>query len=219
MGACHYYVETDGQVYLVRRGERWALPRWREEIPFEIRPDRRFVVAGQEVLFCIPILDHHPHDWHHKDEIPGLDEVEPLVRQAVHLTLPRVVAEAVITRDDQLLLVMPSRGFNAGRWTLPGGFVAYGESPVASAGREVAEEVGVPCRVGECLGVETFLGRGSCYTWHMFFYRAELESERFRPAPDEIQEVRWFPLEQATHLLRGVMRRKIEELWDRLHSR
>jgi NADH pyrophosphatase NudC (nudix superfamily) len=46
----------------------------------------------------------------------------------------------------------------------------------------------------------------------MFFYEVELLSEEFRPAPDEIEEVRWFPLEEAVKLLRGVKRKKLEEL-------
>jgi len=207
-----YYIETDGMVYLVKRGGRWTLPDSPDEVPFEFELKAGMNVLGREVLYCIPKLDYHPRDWHPKDEIPALEDVDPLVRMAVHHTLPRVVAEGVIIRGDQVLLVKPSRGFNAGEWTLPGGFVSYGESPARSVGREVEEEVGAPCRVGRLLGVESFLGEKSFYTWHMFFYEVELLSDELRPAPDEIEEVRWFPLEEAVRLLRGVKRRKLEEL-------
>lgn len=218
MGERCYYIETDGQVYLVKRDDRWRLPRAVEEIPFEIEPHERLIVNGCEILYCAPVLEGHPHEWHHKDEIPSLDEVEPLARQAVHYTLPRVVAEAIILRGDHVLLVMPSRGFNTDRWTLPGGFVAYGEAPAESVAREVREEVGVPCCVEACLGVETFVGRTSFYTWHMFFYRAQLLSEEFQPAPDEIKDVRWFPLSEAAGILHGAMRRKIEGIWSQKRS-
>ena len=170
------------------------------------------IVAGREVLYCEPMLDYHPREWHHKDEIPGKENVDPLVRQAVHHTLPRVVAEAVIRKQDQLLLVKPLRGFNAGQWTLPGGFVSYGEAPAQSVAREVGEEVGAPCRVGKLVGVETFLGKKSFYTWHMFFYEVELLGEEFHPAPDEIEEVRWFPFAEAIQALQGPKRQRIEEL-------
>lgn len=210
MSKCYYYIESDGMVYLVRPGERWTLPSDRDEIPFEFEAKAPMTVWDREVLYCVPRLDHHPRDWHHKDEIPGRDDVDPLVRSAVHHTLPRVVSEALIVKDDHILLVKPSRGFNRGQWTLPGGFVAYGESPAESVGREVEEEVGAPCRVKGLLDVESFLGKESHYTWHMFFYEAEVLSEEFHPAPDEIEEVRWTSLSEAIRLLKGVKRKALE---------
>ena len=212
MSERYYYIETDGMVYLVERGKRWTLPTLPEEIPFEFEPRESMIVAGQEVLYCQPMLDYHPREWHHKDEIPGKENVDPLVRQAVHHTLPRVVAEAIIRKEDRLLLVKPLRGFNAGQWTLPGGFVSYGEAPAQSVVREVGEEVGAPCRVGKLLGVDTFLGKKSFYTWHMFFYEVELLGEEFDPAPDEIEEVRWFPFAEAIESLQGPKRQSIEKI-------
>ncbi len=207
MGARRYYVEKDGMVYLVRGADgRWTLPADGDGIPFEVEPKARLIIRGQEVLYGVPRIEHYPRDWHHKDEIPGRDDVAPLVRLVVHHTLPRVVAEALIVREGSVLLVKPSRGFNKGLWTLPGGFVAYGESPAESVRREVEEEVGAPCRVGRLLGVESFVGRESFYTWHMFFYEAEVLSDDFSPAPDEIDEVRWVPLGEALQRLQGVKR-------------
>ena len=207
-----YYVETDGQVYLVQHDARWTLPTDADGLPFDVDSHGRMVIQGEDVVYCTPQLDTHPHEWHHKDDVPGMDDAEPIVREAVHYTLPRVVAEAVIERRGQLLLVKPSRGFNAGFWTLPGGFVSYAESPAESVAREVREEVGVDCRIGDCLGVETFMGRASFYTWHMFFYRAELDSDEFDPPADEIEEVRWFAVDEAVDALRGVMERKLKSL-------
>ncbi len=207
-----YYVETDGQIYLIQQNGRWTLPNDDDGLPFEVEPHGRMVVQGEDVVYCKPKLDEHPYEWHHKDAVPGMDDTEPIVREAVHYTLPRVVAEAVIARNGQLLLVKPSRGFNEGFWTLPGGFVSYAESPAESVAREVSEEVGVSCRIGECLGVETFMGRRSFSTWHMFFYRAHVDSDDFRPPADEIRDVQWFALEEAVEALRGVMERKLRSL-------
>lgn len=207
-----YYVETDGQIYLVQRDGHWTLPSDADGLPFEIESHGRMVIRGEDVVYGTPQLDKHPYEWHHKDDVPGMDDAEPIVREAVHYTLPRVVAEAVIERQGYLLLVKPSRGFNEGLWTLPGGFVSYGESPAESVAREVREEVGVDCEIGACLGVETFMGRRSFYTWHMFFYRAEVDSDDFRPPPDEIKDIGWFALADAVEALRGVMERKLRSL-------
>ena len=209
----YLYIETDGMLYLVKRGERWTLPREGERgaIPFELEPKATLRVQGHEVVYCVPRLGHHPRDWHPKDEIPGRDDVEPLVRMAVHHTLPRVVVEALIVKGESVLLVKPSRGFNRGTWTLPGGFVSYGESPQEAVAREVEEEVGVPCRVGKLLGVYSFVGKESSYTWHMFTYRVEVLEEEFHPAADEIEEVCWVPLKEALELVHGVKQKILRD--------
>lgn len=209
----YFYVETDGMVYLTKEQDRLVFPQERSQLPCEIEVVEHMQVAGQEVLYCKPLLDHHPRDWYHKDLIPGLDEAVPLVRLAVHTTLPRVVTEAVIQRDGELLLVKASRGFNAGQWTLPGGFVGYGETPEKATEREVREELGVPCRLGRFLGVESFFGKRSYSTWYMFFYEVTLDNEAFRPAPDEISEIDWFPLPEALTHLEGAKRTKILALY------
>jgi ADP-ribose pyrophosphatase YjhB (NUDIX family) len=209
----YLYIETDGMLYLVKKGERWTLPgeAERAEIPFEFERKAVLRVRGHEVVYCVPKLAHHPRDWHPKDEIPGRDDVEAWVRLAVHHTLPRVVVEALIVQDDRVLLVKPSRGFNRGTWTLPGGFVSYGESLPEAVRREVEEEVGAPCRVGKLLGVYSFLGKESHYTWHMFTYEVEVLAEEFRPAADEIEEVRWVPLPEALRRVHGIKQKILRD--------
>lgn len=210
----YYYIETDGMVYLLEDGERLCFPRSTEGLGFAVEPRWPMVIAGQEVLFCKPKIDYYPGDWWPKDEIPALDRADPLVRQAIHLSLPRLVAEGVIVEEGKVLLVKASRGFLKDQWNLPGGFVGYGESPPEAVAREVAEEVGAPCRVGRLLGVESFVGKKSYLHWHMFFYEVELLGREFTPAADEIVEVRWFPLAEAVKLLGDrVMSRKIRELF------
>ena len=67
--------------------------------------------------------------------------VEPGERAHVH---QRLAAYAVITRGDALLLTELSASVRgaAGRWTLPGGGLDPGESPVEALAREVWEETG-----------------------------------------------------------------------------
>lgn len=211
----YLYIETDGMLYLVKRGGRWTLPTTeeadRERFPFAFEPKAAMRVRSHEIVYCVPQLSHHPRDWHPKDEIPGREDVDPLVRLAVHHTLPRVVVEALIVKGDNVLLVKPSRGFNRGTWTLPGGFVSYGESLEEAVAREVEEEVGAPCRVRKLLGVYSFVGKESSYTWHMFTYEVEVLAEEFRPAADEIEEVRWVPLNEALQLVHGVKQKILRD--------
>jgi 8-oxo-dGTP diphosphatase len=88
----------------------------------------------------------------------GTVPVTPLVTEALTDHRPfrrqRVTAYGVIRRDDRLLLTRVSaRGFHTGQWNLPGGGVRHGESPADALVREVAEECGVACEVGELLDV------------------------------------------------------------------
>ncbi|MCW2792558.1 MAG: hydrolase [Nocardioides sp.] len=66
----------------------------------------------------------------------------------------RIAAYALVVRDGQVLLTRISeRGFHSGSWTLPGGGVDHGETPRVALEREVLEECGVPCTVGDLLDV------------------------------------------------------------------
>jgi len=214
-----YYIEIDGLVYLIREQGRLRFPRELGSLGFPVEPLHRMVIRGQEVWFSKPLLDSYPEGqpgWFHKDEIPLLDEADPLVRKAINLSLPRVVAEGVIIDKGKILLVRAKRGYLKEQWNLPGGFVGYGESPEEAVRREVEEEIGARCATGRLLGVESFLGESSYSHWLMFFYEMRLleQVEEFHPAADEIAEVRWFPLREAVELIGSpVMRKKIRELW------
>ena len=104
--------------------------------------------------------------WHPlADVYSGAVPTVPMVLESLAhhrpARLQRVAAYALVLRDDAVLLTRNSaRGPHPGTWTLPGGGVAHGESPVAAVAREVREETGLEPEVGAILGVhdEHFTG-------------------------------------------------------------
>lgn len=99
-----------------------------------------------------------------------------------------VVAGAVIS-DGVLLVAQRSRPPElAGRWELPGGKVAPGESEADALARELAEELGVAepdVRVGSRLGADVTLSA----TMTLRAYRVTLAGGQ--PRPLEHRALRW----------------------------
>jgi len=193
-----YYVESDGRIYLVQRGEVLDLP-FPDEIPFDVDPIAR-LHASEPVWFCAPRLERHPNEWPSKDDVPTIEDITPLVREAVHATMPRVVVEGVCLRDGRVLLVKGSRGLTVDRWTLPGGFLRFGESPRDGVLREVREEVGVDASVEELIDARSKLGQHTRLHWVMLFYRVRIDGVP-APNPDEIAEARFVEIAEARELV------------------
>lgn len=92
------------------------------------------------------------------DVLDGTLPVAPMVLEALADHRPfrhqRLGAYARIRRGDTVLLTRISgRGFHTGSWTLPGGGVDHGEPPRSALIREVREECGVECSVGDLVAV------------------------------------------------------------------
>ena len=89
-----------------------------------------------------------------QDVVDGRVPVVPVVLEAIADHRPfrhqRLGAYALAVRDDRVLLTrISARGFHTGSWTLPGGGVDHGEPPRSTVVREMREECGVDCAVGE----------------------------------------------------------------------
>ncbi len=192
------YVESDGRVFLVDRAGRLDLPEV-HEVPFDVERVAP-LACGDDVWFCVPHLDRHPREWHAKDDLPTTPSVSSLVRAAVHASMPRIVVEGVCIRDGRVLLVKGSRGLTEGRWTLPGGFLQFGESPEQGVLREIQEEVGVAGTVERFAGARSKLGSRSRLHWTMLFYRVAIDGTP-QPNPDEIAEARFVAIDEAASML------------------
>ncbi len=89
-----------------------------------------------------------------------------LVKEALAAYRPhhkqRVAAYALVVRDGSVLLTRNSpRGPHPGLWNLPGGGLEHGEAPRDAVVREVAEETGLTCEVGEIVTVDNAALRGT----------------------------------------------------------
>jgi 8-oxo-dGTP diphosphatase len=96
----------------------------------------------------------HPVSAVESGAVPVVATVTEALADHRPFRLQRVAAYALLRRDDRVLLTrLSGRAAHPGAWTLPGGGLDHGEAPVAALAREVAEECGVACEVGDLLGV------------------------------------------------------------------
>ena len=99
------------------------------------------------------------------------------------------VVAAVIEDDDAFLLTRRLQGTHLeGLWEFPGGKVDPGESHDAALRREVHEELGVPCDVGDL--VQSVSHAYPEKVVHLHFYRCRIEG---LPQPMLGQQMQWVP--------------------------
>lgn len=86
-----------------------------------------------------------------------------------------------------------------GDWTLPKGRLEPGERAEECARREVREETGLECRLGDEVASTSYedrFGRPK----RVRYWSMEVLGGSFAPN-DEVDEVRWLPVDQALALL------------------
>jgi 8-oxo-dGTP diphosphatase len=88
-----------------------------------------------------------------------------------------------------------------GDWSLPKGKCDPGESDIDCALREVEEETGLTCRLGDELPSTSYHdGKGRPKTVRYWAMEPEWGGAAFTPNA-EIDEIRWLPLPEAVKLL------------------
>jgi len=103
---------------------------------------------------------------------------------------PGRAAGGIVVRDGRVLVVHRPRYDD---WSLPKGKLRLGESWEAAALREVEEETGLACEIGELVGSTRYGLKEVRY----FLMTCTGEPQ----AQNEVDEVRWVPLAEAMALL------------------
>ena len=113
-------------------------------------------------------------------------------------TIPQVAVGAVVIDDDALLLIRRGREPGRGRWSIPGGRVERGETLAHAVVREVLEETGVDCVVGELIGWVERISDSHHYV--ILDFAAVPMSTGDPVAGDDALEARWVPLHEVDQL-------------------
>ena len=232
----HVYLESDGKLLLVYAdGTGPAIPQMGridfdsitdvirlptlEEIEeFGIQWEKirtnKFRLAQEDhvVTHGKPNIDW-PGEWAWKDSVISDNAVDPVARESVYRTIHRVVSKVLILNSkNEVLMAKVSRGFFTGCWTLPGGFVDYGEHPREAAIREAKEELGIEIIIEDPRGEtgQSFGDDDGAYireeiftedgiNWISFTYKcyADFKREEIIPKEDEIEEAMWFSISEA----------------------
>jgi len=185
--------------------------RWKERRVNKFRlgvHDHTVIVATPDITW--------PEHWAWKDAVISDSAVDPVARESVYRTLHRVVSKVVITNPEGMILMAKvTRGFFTGCWTLPGGFVDYGEHPRRGAEREALEELGIVISIADPKGesgepvsgddgalIQEAIFQQDGINWISFTYRcsADIPAEEIVPKDDEIEEARWFSPNEALNI-------------------
>lgn len=65
----------------------------------------------------------------------------------IYFTDPKVGVGVLLLAEERILLVKRAMNPEAGKWSIPAGYLDYGEDPVLTAEREVFEETGLQVNV------------------------------------------------------------------------
>jgi ADP-ribose pyrophosphatase YjhB (NUDIX family) len=111
--------------------------------------------------------------------------------------------------EGDILLVLRNREPGRGQWSLPGGFVENGESPLEAARRELKEETGLNCSGPQL--VDVIYEESDYYNTSLLIigYRFE-HFEGTAIAGDDADEVRFFPTDDLPDIAFESHRRLIK---------
>jgi ADP-ribose pyrophosphatase YjhB (NUDIX family) len=119
-------------------------------------------------------------------EVPADDNRERAVCtrcRSIHYENPINVVGTVPVWGDQVLLCRRNIEPRYGLWTLPAGFLEFGESTSEGAIRETIEEAGASIELEGLLTVLNVVRVGQVH----LYYRARLRNAEFAPGPETIE--------------------------------
>ena len=126
---------------------------------------------------------------------------------------PVPAAGGVVLREGRVCLVRRSVEPRRGDWTLPAGFIEYGESPRACAEREIGEETGLCVTTGAVLGVYDGFDDPRHHAV-LILYRTQETEERPLIAGDDADRAEFFaPGEVPGNIAFRAHRRALRDLY------
>jgi ADP-ribose pyrophosphatase YjhB (NUDIX family) len=103
----------------------------------------------------------------------------------IHFTDPKVGVGVVVLANDRILLIKRAMHPNRGKWSLPAGYLDYGEDPQETAAREVLEETNLQVVINGLVDVyynAQVLEQGGASIF--ILYRAQLVNGRLKAGDD-----------------------------------
>lgn len=106
----------------------------------------------------------------------------------------KIIGSGLIEKDGTFLLVKAKRGLPKGLWNNPGGHKEEEESMEDTVKRELKEETGFDVEIGRLIGTYLF---GEI---KKSVYEAKIVGGILDCPPDEIEEARWFTIDEVKKL-------------------
>lgn len=149
------------------------------------------------------------------DDAPLEELVSSFASQSGH-ACPKIDVRSIAFRGDEVLLV---RGRDDGLWTPPGGWAEVGESPRATAEKELREESGYSGRAVDLIGVfevdVRHRARWPFYGWKLVFLCELDDAEPAAHQASEIAEVGFFAEDALPELSGRIRREQLALAFDR----
>lgn len=107
-----------------------------------------------------------------------------------------------LVSENKILLVQRAHAPRQGLWAIPGGKVEYGETLIGAAHREVLEETGIDCEIGEVIWVGESIGDGDPPDHHYTLtdFLASVAGTPQPHAADDAADARWVTIEEARQM-------------------
>lgn len=103
----------------------------------------------------------------------------------IHFTDPKVGVGVLVLQGDKVLLVKRKMTPERGKWSIPAGFLDYGEDPIVTAEREVLEETNLNVKIYDLLDVyfnHDALEKGGASIF--ILYKARLKGGKLKAGDD-----------------------------------
>ena len=118
----------------------------------------------------------------------------------IYFTDPKVGVGVMVTREGRILLVRRAMNPEKGKWSIPAGFLDYGEDPVVTAEREVLEETNLHVSITGLVDVyynQEALHQGGASIF--ILYRAHIVDGDIR-AGDDADKAEFFSVDDLPEL-------------------